>query len=93
MSKGEAEEVSFLFIHLFIHIDKVVFTPARNWIGHERSEKIGDDMWVSKIYEVSGFDLKISTPTPTLSFNFYSLLYLISLSYSSSFIIITYDHP
>jgi hypothetical protein len=41
-------------------LDKVVFTPSKNWLGHERSEKIGDDNWNSKIYEVSGFDLKIS---------------------------------
>jgi len=40
-------------------LDKVVFTPARNWLGHDRSEKIGDDQWSAKIYEVSGFDIKI----------------------------------
>lgn len=39
-------------------LDKVTFTPSRNWIGHERYEKIGEDQWASKIYEVSGFDLK-----------------------------------
>lgn len=40
-------------------MDKVTFTAAKTWMGHEKTEKIGDDAWNAKIYEVSGFDLKI----------------------------------
>jgi len=40
-------------------MDKVTFTPSKTWLGHEKTEKIGDDEWNAKIYEVSGFDLKI----------------------------------
>lgn len=40
-------------------MDKVTFTSAKTWLGHEKTEKIGDDAWNSKIYEVNGFDLKI----------------------------------
>lgn len=40
-------------------MDNVVFTPTKTWFGYEKTEKIGDDQWNAKIYEVTGFDLKI----------------------------------
>jgi len=39
--------------------DKVTFTASKTWLGHEKTEKIGEDQWCAKIYEVNGFDLKI----------------------------------
>lgn len=39
--------------------DHVVFATTKTWFGNEKTEKIGDDAWNAKIYEVSGFDLKI----------------------------------
>lgn len=39
--------------------DKVEFSPAKTWIGYEKTEKIGTDAWKAKVYEFQGFDLKI----------------------------------
>eukprot|EP01111_Echinosteliopsis_oligospora_P003498 TRINITY_DN1550_c2_g1_i1.p1 TRINITY_DN1550_c2_g1~~TRINITY_DN1550_c2_g1_i1.p1 ORF type:complete len:465 (+),score=101.27 TRINITY_DN1550_c2_g1_i1:175-1569(+) len=39
--------------------DKVKFTPVKTWLGYEKTEKIGDDAWEAKVYNVTGFDLKI----------------------------------
>lgn len=33
----------------------------KTWLGYEKTEKIGEDHWNAKIYEVAGFDLKISS--------------------------------
>jgi len=39
--------------------DNVVFTPAKTWLGYEKTEKIGDDGWKAKVLECEGFDLKV----------------------------------
>lgn len=40
-------------------MDNVVFTPTKTWLGYEKTEKIGEDQWSAKVYEVTGFDLKM----------------------------------
>jgi len=39
--------------------DHVVFTAAKTWLGYEKTEKVGDDKWNAKVFDIDGFDLHI----------------------------------
>lgn len=40
-------------------MDNVVFTPMKTWLGYEKIERIGEGQWNARVYEVTGFDLRI----------------------------------